>query len=270
LSTAYLLVAHGSRDPRPKIALDRLTYLVAQHITTGSLVAQKKREIYQDKENHLDIPSSVLTRKDADNPLVFSASLEAQELALHRQLVNLGRMLIERGIKKLKILPLFLLMGVHTCEDLPREIGQAQDVLGTKLQLSCLAPLGLSPLLSPWLESCFQQYQTQPQAQRILLAHGSKRPGGHQAIANLAEKLAARAAYWKGGISLQETLAEFEKPGEVVILPYFLFTGGLTDLIKNQLEPLKLAYPHLHLQLGEPLGPHPVLAQLIAGEFQNV
>lgn len=266
MSTAYLLVAHGSRDPRPHIALDRLTHLVGQSLA-GPFFCESEtgREI---NGNDFDSPPTVTGVLSRSALLVFSASLEAQDLSLHGQLVNLGRMLIVRGVRKLKILPLFLLMGVHTCEDLPKEIAQAQDVLGDKLQLSCLAPLGLSSLLPPWLETCFQQYQTQPQGHRILLAHGSQRPGGNQAIAKVAEKLGARAAYWKGGISLQETLGQLEGTGEVVILPYFLFAGGLTDLIRNQLEPLKLAYPHLHLQLGEPLGPHPALAWLIARELQ--
>ncbi len=272
MSTAYLLVAHGSRDPRPQIALDRLTYLVGQHLNAGLSVAEKKSENRQDGADYdfISSPSSVLTRVETETPLVFRASLEAQVLPLHQQLVNLGRTLVEQGVKELRILPLFLLMGVHVCEDLPGEIAQAQSVLGSKLQLQCLSPLGLSPLLPPWLEICFQQYQTQPQGHRILLAHGSKRPGGNQAIAKVAEKLGAKAAYWKGGVSLQETLGSLKEAGEVVILPYFLFAGGLTDLIKSQIKPLQLEYPYLQLQLGEPLGPHPVLAQLIATLLQNV
>ena len=101
------------------------------------------------------------------------------------------------------------------------------------------------------------------------MAHGSKRAGGNLAIATVAEKLGARAAYWKGGISLGAVLGEIKTPGEVVILPYFLFAGGLTDLIRQEREQLQLVHGQLRLQLGEPLGPQPLLAQLIATELQR-
>ncbi len=31
-STAYLLISHGSRDPRPQVAMDRLADLVRKHL----------------------------------------------------------------------------------------------------------------------------------------------------------------------------------------------------------------------------------------------
>lgn len=256
MSTAYLLVTHGSRDPRPRIALDRLTYLVSQSL--GAFAAGMP----EGKGSSFS-PGRTIVLEQAP-ALVFHASLEAQDRPLHQQIVDLGKHLIGQGVGQLKILPLFLLRGVHVCEDLPREISQAQMVLGPRLPLSPLPTLGLSPLLAPWLASCFQQYQTGTRAQRVLLAHGSKRPGGNQAIAVMAEKVGARAAHWKGEVSLPEVLASLGRSGPVVILPYFLFAGGLTDAIKNQLPQWQQEYPHLELHLGEPLGPHPMLAQIIA------
>ncbi|MBE9175549.1 sirohydrochlorin chelatase [Synechocystis salina LEGE 06155] len=200
---------------------------------------------------------------------VFSASLEAQALPLHQQLVNLAKNLIPQGVQRIVIMPLFLLMGVHTCEDLPREIAQAQALLGNDISINCLPILGVHPWLPPLLDKCFSQYQSQPGAARILLAHGSKRAGGNLAIATVAEKLGARAAYWKGGISLGTVLGEIKMPGEVVILPYFLFAGALTDLIRQERAQLQSAHGQLCLKLGEPLGPQPLLAQLIATELQR-
>ncbi|MCT0253777.1 sirohydrochlorin chelatase [Synechocystis sp. CS-94] len=217
-------------------------------------------------------PGGLLTEVNQGNqlePPVFSASLEAQALPLHQQLVNLAENLIPQGVKQIVILPLFLLMGVHTCEDLPQAIGQAKTELGNSISIHCLPILGVYPWLPTLLEKSFLQYQNQPQTERILLAHGSKRAGGNLAIAAVAEKIGARAAYWKGGISLDTTLGEIKEAGEVVILPYFLFAGGLTDLIRQEHKQLQLLHRHLRLKLGEPLGPQPALAQLIATELQR-
>lgn len=274
MSTAYLLVAHGSRDPRPQIALDRLTYLVGQFLPRPRPLESKKGLA---KRNGAETwrpyySGGLLTEVNQGKqlePPVFSASLEAQALPLHQQLVNLAENLISQGVKRIVILPLFLLMGVHTCEDLPQAIAQAKAELGNSICIHCLPILGVYPWLPALLEKSFLQYQNQPQAEKILLAHGSKRAGGNLAIATMAEKLGARAAYWKGGISLGAVLGEIKTPGEVVILPYFLFAGGLTDLIRKEREQLQLVHGQLRLQLGEPLGPQPLLAQLIATELQR-
>ncbi|WP_242018227.1 sirohydrochlorin chelatase [Synechocystis sp. FACHB-383] len=274
MSTAYLLVAHGSRDPRPQIALDRLTYLVGQFLRPRSAAGKKALIKRHGMATLGSYPGGSLTTVSQDNSSkspaqVFSASLEAQALPLHQQLVNLARDLIPQGVKKIAIMPLFLLMGVHTCEDLPREIAQAQVLLGNSISIDCLPILGVYPWLPALLDKCFTQYQSQPQAERILLAHGSKRAGGNLAIATVAEKLGARAAYWKGGVSLDTVLGEIKTAGEVVILPYFLFAGGLTDLIRQEQEQLQAVHGQLRLKLGEPLGPQPLLAQLIATELQR-
>ncbi|MEB3228965.1 MAG: sirohydrochlorin chelatase, partial [Synechocystis sp.] len=195
---------------------------------------------------------------------VLSASLECQPLPLHQQIAQAIRPLITQGITEMKILPLFLSPGVHVCDDLPTEVNQAQMKLGSRCQLTLLPHLGSLPALPAFLAHCFEQYQTQPQAQRLLLAHGSRRTGGNTAIANVAQSLNAQVAFWKTEPSLGQALSRFSLPAQVVILPYFLFAGGITDLIQTQIQQLRTQYPELDLILGDPLGPHPVLARLIA------
>ena len=269
MTTAHLLVAHGSRDPRPQIALERLTYLVGQNLaalnaSTTPVVASVKG-IGADPDHPGD-RVAVLTKPPVS---VFSANLECQSLPLHQQISQLIRPLTAQGVTEVKILPLFLSPGVHVCEDLPAEIQQAQRMLRSRCRLSGLPYLGSLPLLTPWLEQCFQQYQTQPQAQRILLAHGSRRPGGNPAIAHVAQRLNAQFAFWKTEPSLDQALSQLTSPDQVVILPYFLFAGGITDLIQTKIQQLQGEYPRLDLKLGEPLGPNPVLARLIAEAFKQ-
>jgi sirohydrochlorin ferrochelatase len=172
--------------------------------------------------------------------------------------------LIAQGVTNVKILPLFLSPGVHVCEDLPAQIHQAQIKLGSHCQLRTLPYLGSLPSLKPWLAQYFQQHQTQPQAQCLLLAHGSRRPGGNTAIADLARALKSQIAFWKTEPNVETVLGQLSAPSQVVILPYFLFAGGITDAIQAQIQQLQGKYPHIPLKLGEPLGPNPALARLIA------
>lgn len=72
--------------------------------------------------------------------------------------------------------------------------------------------------------------------ERIFLVYGSKWVGGNLAIVMVVEKLGVRVVYWKGGISLNIVLGEIKMLGEVVILFYFLFVGGLIDLIRKEWE----------------------------------
>lgn len=268
LTTAYLLVAHGSRDPRPQIALERLTYLVGQNLAELATTRTSTEEftVLAQQTPLVRHPSAVLSKPTVS---VLSANLECQSLPLHRQIPQLIEPLMAQGITEVKILPLFLAAGVHVCEDLPAEIHQAQSILGSRCRLTPLPYLGSLPLLAPWLETWFQQYQTQPQAQRILLAHGSRRPGGNRAIATLAQSLNAQVAFWKTEPSLEQVLTQITATNQVVILPYFLFAGGITDLIQAKIQQLQPNYPGLKLQLGEPLGPNPILASLIAEQLKQ-
>lgn len=268
LTTAYLLVAHGSRDPRPQIALERLTYLVSQNLA-GLAPATTSTEDFAVFEQLTPASRHGVSVLSKPGVSVLSANLECQSLPLHRQIPQLIEPLMAQGVTEVKILPLFLAAGVHVCEDLPAEIDQAQGILGSRCQLIGLPYLGSLPLLAPRLEQCFQQYQTQSQAQRILLAHGSRRPGGNMAIANLAQSLNAQVAFWKTEPSLEQVLSPLTSTHQVVILPYFLFAGGITDLIQGKIQQLQRDYPALNIKLGEPLGPNPILASLIAEQLKQ-
>ncbi len=263
MSIAYLLVAHGSRDPRPQIALERLTYLVGatEQIPRRPAVAAAWEAVKSASPVALAVKAPA---KSQPAPLLFQACLELQPQSLRETLTELGGLLAANGIRRLVILPLFLLAGVHVCEDLPVEIAQAQSNLGDRLTLHCLPHLGQSPALIPLLEQRFQHYQTTPACQRILLAHGSRRQSGNQDIEQLAIALGATAAYCKSTPSLDTVLTQFAPQSPLVIVPYFLFSGGLTDWVRDQIQTFQSNHPNALLQLGEPLGATPELAKLIA------
>src|SRR5512146_3174245 len=106
-TSAYLLVAHGSRDPRPQIALEALGQRVQKALTqaTPTLVA---------------VPSSMAAQPNAH--LVQTACLELQPQPLHQQIQEFAEQAIAAHIPTLEIMPLFLLPGVHVMDDIPGEV----------------------------------------------------------------------------------------------------------------------------------------------------
>ncbi len=54
-----------------------------------------------------------------------------------------------------------------------------------------------------------------------------------------------------------------DKSKKITILPYFLFSGGITDAIATQVQQYQQKFPKISFKIGSPLGATPELAQLI-------
>jgi sirohydrochlorin ferrochelatase len=224
MPSAYLLVSHGSRDPRPEIAMQQLARMVSQ------------------KTSHL----------------VDIATLEMNILPLHQQMQKFIRIALAAGYRRLKIVPLFLLPGVHVMTDIPAEVALAQKAFGEDIIIELQPYLGSHPKLGKLL------IRTKAEA-AILLAHGSRRPSSQAQVAQIAASLGAVPAFWSVAPSLDSQVKELIAAGyqEIAILSYFLFAGGITDAIAQSVETLKLQFPQVKFQLTEPLGATTELAELI-------
>ncbi|MFM7370263.1 MAG: sirohydrochlorin chelatase, partial [Sphaerospermopsis kisseleviana] len=166
------------------------------------------------------------------------------------------------GCKCLKIIPLFLLPGVHVMSDIPAEVELAQTALGEKIQIEIKPYLGSHGNLAKLLTSTMATIKAEVS---ILLAHGSRRSGSQQPVEDIARSLGAVTAYWSVSPSLETKIKELVAAGnqQIAILPYFLFAGGITDAIAESLEKLKLKFPGVKLQLAPPLGVSAELADII-------
>ena len=244
MPSAYLLVSHGSRDPRPQVAMNHLAVLISQ------------------------LPPLP--------PRVGTAYLELSSVPLHEQIKEFG---VASGNNHLQIVPLFLLPGVHVMEDIPTEVAIAQQALGQELKINLRPHLGTHSGLSRLLvtqqaatelnafnrcAACRQTPESKIDAW-ILLAHGSRRPGSKQLVEVMATQLRAVSAYWAVPPKLELRVKELVSTGhkQIGILPYFLFAGGITDAIAEMVENLKLQFPTTNLLLAEPLGASAALADLI-------
>ncbi|WP_219892152.1 sirohydrochlorin chelatase [Chamaesiphon polymorphus] len=227
MADAFLLVSHGSRDPRPQIAIDRL-------------VAQLRLQLSPASE-------------------VEAAQLELADKPLHLQISNFARKCGD--IDRVVILPLFLIPGVHVMEDIPTEVVLAQLEIGDKVKLRVTSFLGSDPDFA----NLFAQNRSSLPRQSIILAHGSRRAGGNEIVERLAERMDLVAAYWSVPPSLAQQVAAAIDTGatEIGIIPYFLFSGGITDAIAESVAQLQQQYPQVRLVFGEPIGNSPALVNTI-------
>ncbi len=242
MSNAYLLVSHGSRDPRPQSAINQLADRLRLHL---EIISPIKSPI-----------------------LVGTAQLELAAKSLHLQIDDFARQCIEIGINQVVILPLFLIPGVHVMDDIPAEVALAQAEIGETVELVVAPFLGSAADFT----DLFAQNRSSLPSQSIILAHGSRKTGGNAIVEQLANRLDVAAAYWSVAPSLADTVATLLATGttEIGILPYFLFAGGITDAIEKSVSELRAQYPQVQLRLGEPMGDSPELVSTISSILGSI
>jgi len=107
----------------------------------------------------------------------------------------------------------------------------------------------------------------------LLIAHGSRQPEANDDLSHVAAALRRR------GFTVVESFLELAEPDidgggarcvaqgarRVVLVPYFLSAGVhvTRDLVAAQGR-LARRYPGVEFQLAEPLGPHPLLVEIVA------
>ncbi len=272
---------HGSRDPRPAIAVEQLAHLVNVQLQTRYQLWDVGREAAP-RLSYVGSPYSsdpILTPTvsplaatvcNSQLPLVGVACLELGEQPLHQQIGQFGDRVVRlrrQGVltlasNDLQVVPLFLLPGVHVMEDIPAEVQQAQQLLGSDLNIQTCAYLGSHPQLVQLLAA--QMTAVQMDAW-VLLAHGSRRLAAHNPVEAIAEQLNAVPAYWSVPPDLKSQVMDLVQSGceQIGILPYFLFAGGLTEAIATQVAELQQKFPHVNFYLADPVGPSAALANLV-------
>lgn len=242
-AAAYLLVTHGSRDPRSHQGAAQLAAQLHQHLPPGQLIE--------------------------------TAVLELGPAPLHQQIAAFAQRAQAQGRGVIQILPLFLLAGVHVRDDLPQELSLARGL--TPLSLRVLPHLGAGEALLPvllaqrqWLQAKLLTAGTTANAATphwLLVAHGSRRPGAATTLADWAMALGAEVTYWVGQPSLGDRLTALleQDCAPVGILSCFLFAGGITDGLQVQVQAAIAATTGpAAVEFSPPLAAFPQLAATIA------
>lgn len=235
MSAAYLLIAHGSRDRRSQAAFAAL----AQQLTPR------------------------LRSATPQFAAVGTAYLELSRQPLHQQIIQFAnRTVAESAITELYLLPLFLLPGMHVRDDIPVEVTQAKTLLTIDCQLHLRNYLGAHAGLVPLLRRLLGRL---PASQRILMAHGSRRFGGNAPIEAMASRLQATPGYWAIAPSLATQVQALVRQGhpDIAIQPYFLFPGGITTAIADEVALLQQQFEHTQLHVGQPLSEAPEFITLV-------
>lgn len=251
--SAYLLVSHGSRDPRPQIAMAKLADSIQQ-----KMQALCSQPCAASEESTF---GNTVTFSPPAPPLIGIATLECAPLPLHEQIQQFSSAAIARGIRNVQIVPLFLLPGVHVTKDLPEQVAIAQQ-LQAQITLKIAPHIGSNLNLKALLADCLA---ATPAEAYILLSHGSRRSQANHPVEALAAQLGAVPAYWSVAPDLESRLQEFSQLSvqNIAILPYFLFSGSITDAIARSVEQFSQQFPSLHLYLASPLEASDDLANLL-------
>lgn len=108
----------------------------------------------------------------------------------------------------------------------------------------------------------------------LLMGHGSRVPEANNALHAVAEMVKAETGCEIVEVSFREQHSPNIQKGidacvhrgaeRIVLYPYFLFAGAhvLEDL-PAEMEEATRRYPQLEMTLGEPLGVHPKLGEIV-------
>ena len=263
LSSAYLLVFHGSRSSRTQSAASDLCRLLTIKFRYRNILTQQNYL----KTNLTCSELEITTVKNLPMTLVEVAALELAPLSLNESLVNFAQTAYQKGYSKIKVLPLFLAPGIHVTKDIPDEITLAAKRINNHLIIELLPYIGKYSGMISLLSREFSQLSGET---RILVAHGSRLSTATKYFQNLSVKLKATIAYWSISPSLREQVTAQIAAGyqKIAILPYFLFPGKISRAIALEVEALQAENPQVELILGQPLGACEALAQLIFEEVE--
>jgi sirohydrochlorin cobaltochelatase len=200
-------------------------------------------------------------------PILGQVMLECAPEPLHGQLAQMVGLARSRGYGELRLVPLFLLPGVHVMEDIPSEVALVEggDVVVT------IAPfLGQLPSLNSFLGNISWGSDTGAIVRRrILMSHGSRRAGGNDAVEALARELGFSIAYWSVEPKLETVVRGLVDDGVMAIslLPFFLTVGGITDAIAVEFGrlqgQLQDRFPGVEFRGEEPLDRQPGFGDVV-------
>ncbi len=245
-----------NENPRPMV---RSSALTASSARPGLFLCAHGSQDARAQKGLLNLTEQV--QKALPTVLVGCGVLEMGPVPLEQQI---SEFLSAHQLSMLTVLPLFLLSGVHAEVDIPEAMAQ----VGARVQQTKV--LGKSPRLVEFLA---RTTKLQPNEGMVLFAHGSRREEANRQIGLLAESLARLVqapvlpAFLKEEGSLQQSLSSLHRQGRgALVLPYFLFSGGVTDYLAEIIRGMDSD----STRLGPVLSARSGFAQLVVSHMEEV
>jgi sirohydrochlorin ferrochelatase len=187
--------------------------------------------------------------------------LECDSQPLSQRILQFAEQARAQSIARVQIVPLFLLPGVHVMQDIPTAVQQAQQHISTPA-IELVPYLGAAAMLPRWLQ---QQLAPVTAEARLVVAHGSRRPQGNEPVEVLAQMLDATVAYWAIQPSFADQVERLYGQGYrwIVVLPYILFPGGMSQGLIQQSAQLTQRWPQLQLTILPCLAEEDGLVELL-------
>jgi len=235
MSTAILIVGHGSREPRANEGFEALVAAYRDH--------------HGERSGHTEITH---------------AYVELARPAIDDALAELGQ-----RHRRVIVVPLFLFLVGHTKNDIPIALARARNA-APGVEFIATRELGVHPAL---VEIAFARAAAVAALDKaaaartalVMVGRGSSDPDANAEFYKLARLVAeGRGFGWLVpcfiGIAaplVPEALemAARSRPERMVVLPYFLFDGRLGDKLRAQVDEFHARYPWIATAVARTLGP---------------
>jgi sirohydrochlorin cobaltochelatase len=244
MTSALLIVGHGTRDPAGQAECDELVSLVRE-ARPGLRVALGYLELC---------------------PPPITETIEE---------------LVVEGVTDVTVVPLVLLAAGHAKGDVPAAVVRAR-LQYPEVTFRYAAPLGIHPDVLAVTDDRLEEAVSAPARDRtavVVIGRGTSDPDANGDLAKIA-RLLWEGRPWPlveaGFVSLAEpsvrvVLDRVRRLGaeRVVVHPYFLFTGVLERRIREQADAWAAAHPDVEVVHAGQLGPHERLAALLLQRFDE-
>jgi sirohydrochlorin ferrochelatase/(2Fe-2S) ferredoxin len=246
--------------------LDAEAVVLAGHGSRRDKSNDQVRELAADLEGRLGLP-------------VDAGFLELAEPSIEEAIGSLAP-----TVSDVTLLPLSLFAASHVKADIPLIVQQARGDYDVSLHNG--KHLGVHPELVELLDDRAAAVEerlgvdrTEDDVMAVLCARGSSDPDSNADVHKLARLLYegreftdVEAAF----IGVTEPLLEEQlhtvakrRPDAVVVLPYMLGDGVLTQRIHDRTEEFDEDYPYVAADSGEPLGTNERLLEVLADRFEE-
>jgi sirohydrochlorin ferrochelatase/(2Fe-2S) ferredoxin len=252
-------------SPAPDVADEGV--LLAGHGSRRERSNEQVRDLAAALESRLDVP-------------VDAGFLELAEPSIGDAIDGLAS-----AIEQLTVVHLSLFAASHVKNDVPLSVSRARS-RHPELTIHNGAHLGVHPAILDLLDDRAADVEadlgvdrTEDDVAVVLCARGSSDPDANADVHKLARLLYEGRAFQRVeaafiGVTeplLDERLHEVakERPDAVVVLPYMLGDGVLTERIREGTAEFDAEYPYVDAGAGDPLGTDRRLLDVLADRWQE-
>lgn len=192
--------------------------------------------------------------------------------------------MVRDGVRRVVVLPLFLVSATHMKSDLPTAIHAARARF-PEVEFVYGRHLGIHPQLNAILDERLAEVERvlapvdRAETAVLLVGRGSSDPDANSDVAKVAR------LFWEGrglgwvevafsgitGPTVVEGLRRCARLGAqaIIVLPYFVFTGILVKRMAREVAEMQSVLAPVPIRMGRYLGEHPNLLAVLTERLQG-